>query len=406
MQWIDTPRGKGRRDRSAAGMSPTTLPVLDKDYRDLLKLWVRKDTVRRSRKTLLQEMRDISIECADLLCDKLLEQGWLIRHEQFSGGVWQWYAITWRDLPHLQNLLDIAGATKRKQERQQLLDAATAWLALRHEIVDTQVLDPDFMDELDSALSALKQDKSLRLDLLASRYALMRSIADWHDAGKQGLRRNFALDARNDTKGLSAAEWHWLESVFDLERLGIERFALVAWIAGDITLSWGEKIIEVAPVHFLALPLHDMQRLDTVRIPQRWWLIENRASFEKQASSLPTGVGLIWMPGRPPREWMSAVSHLLRCAPAPAWISADADPSGVDIACSVGRLWEMQELSWEPYMMDVVHWESTKQYWPLNDHDRRLLVTLLSRATLPPTLRELCEAMHKDGRKAEQEAWV
>ncbi|AON55114.1 membrane protein [Herbaspirillum seropedicae] len=112
------------------------------------------------------------------------------------------------------------------------------------------------------------------------------------------------------------------------------------------------------------------------------------------------------MPGRPSTAWMEAVSRLLEHLPIPAWISADADPAGVDIACSVGALWTRKGLQWEPYLMGLEQWQATTQYWPLNAHDRRLITALLDRAELPSSLRALCAAMLEEGRKAEQEAWI
>ena len=56
--------------------------------------------------------------------------------------------------------------------------------------------------------------------------------------------------------------------------------------------------------------------------------------------------------------------------------------------------------------MDVAQWAATPQHWPLNEHDRGLLGNLLARTGLPGGLRALCEAMLREGRKAEQEGWV
>lgn len=150
----------------------------------------------------------------------------------------------------------------------------------------------------------------------------------------------------------------------------------------------------------------DLARAEHVSTPARWWLIENRASFERQAIERKRGVVLVWMPGRPSSGWLAAVGHLLERAPAPAWISVDADPAGVDIACGVGALWASRGLAWEPYRMGITQWEATAQHWPLNEHDRRLLTVLLARPDLPPELKRLCERMQEDGRKAEQEAWL
>ncbi len=402
------PKGRNARDLCSRNAVPLTLPLLDADQQATLLRWARSDAQTRTRAALLKEANTsgISIEKAEHLCDKLLDNGWITRREQLTGGNWLWESVTWRDLLRLQNLLGLSNASQRLQARQAKITEIIEWLDARRITTATSVLDPDLLDELSRGVTELEQDKLLRLDVLDSRLSLLKAVASWHDNQQQGSRRNFALHARDTTKSLSAAEWHWLESTFDLERLGIARFAQVAWLAGDIELIWGKHKVDLAPLHCLGLPLDDLQKLDTVSSLERWWLIENRASFEKQAGQRKPGVVLIWMPGRPSHAWMLAMSNLLRLASAPAWISADADPAGVDIACGVGQLWEKQGFTWEPHLMGVEQWEATLQRWPLNDHDRRLLSFLLAKAKLEPTLRALCEAMMREGRKAEQEAWL
>ncbi|WP_343650952.1 DUF2399 domain-containing protein [Herbaspirillum sp.] len=286
-----------------------------------------------------------------------------------------------------------------------MLEQARQWLLERGNVQQT-LLDPDLLDELTLALKALEEDKSLRADVLEARLGLLRALAAWHDSGQQGLRRNFALQARDLTKSLSASEWRWLEALFDLERLNIASFAQVGWLSGDLVFSWQGRRLELAPLHCVGLPLDDLLVADALTAPRQWWLIENRTSFELQARQRPAGVALLWMPGRPSPAWLATVSHLLQLAPAPAWISADADPAGVDIACTVGSRWEQAGLTWEPYQMGLAQWQSTTQRWPLNAHDRRLLGVLLARPSLPASLRALCEAMQTEGRKAEQEAWL
>jgi len=410
--WNDTQRSRVLRDRSAAQPVPETLPVLMSDALVmLLRRWASKDNLRRGRATLLSELNDAaSIEQAEELCDLLLHEGWLVRHERLMGGAWAWEAISWRDLPRLQALLGVAGPSKRGEERQARFAEAEEWLHARTEksagVAADSTLDPDLLDELVHALAQLREDRMLRLDRLNTRLMLLRAIADWHDTGEQGTRRDFALRAQGTTKSLSHAEWRWLENAFDLERLGIARFAPVAWLAGDLVLSWNGRQVDAGATHFLGLPLDDLCLVSAARGPTRWWLIENRASFERQARQPAPGISLLWLPGRPSAAWLQAVEYLISLAPAPAWISADADPAGVDIACTAGNLWDARGLSWEPYLMEVSQLEAAFQDWPLNAHDRGLLEALLARPALPPTLRALCEAIRKSGRKAEQEGWV
>ncbi|HZG20961.1 MAG TPA: DUF2399 domain-containing protein [Herbaspirillum sp.] len=404
---LETPHGRNQHDLVAAHAVPDSLLLLDKEERAALERWARGEAGSRSRDAMLKEAQSVGlgIERAERLCQRLLQEGWISRREELKGGNWLWKTIAWRDLRRLQGLLGIIHAEQRKQARQAMLEQARQWLLERGNVQQT-LLDPDLLDELTLALKALEEDKSLRADVLEARLGLLRALAAWHDSGQQGLRRNFALQARDLTKSLSASEWRWLEALFDLERLNIASFAQVGWLSGDLVFSWQGRRLELAPLHCVGLPLDDLLVADALTAPRQWWLIENRTSFELQARQRPAGVALLWMPGRPSPAWLATVSHLLQLAPAPAWISADADPAGVDIACTVGSRWEQAGLTWEPYQMGLAQWQSTTQRWPLNAHDRRLLGVLLARPSLPASLRALCEAMQTEGRKAEQEAWL
>jgi hypothetical protein len=405
-EWIDSEPRRGLRDRSAPGPVSEQLRLLDADLAELLRRWLRSDSVRRGRAALLQEAGPLGIERAELLCELLLREGWVVRRERLTGGAWQWEAIVWRDLARLQSLLGVASPRQRSQERQSRVDAAAAWLQTRRDDTASSALDPDLLDELTRALEQLREDKGLRLDILTTRLQLLRALAEWHDAEAQGSRRDFALRALGTTKAVGEADWRWLQACFDLKRLRIARFAPVAWLAGDLLLEWGGQRMQFGHLHFMAMPLADLCRATAASGPKRWWLIENRASFERQAQAPHPGTLLVWMPGRPPDAWLQAIAHLLGLAPAPAWISADADPAGVDIACTAGALWTNRGLQWQPHQMGAAQLAASNQHWPLNAHDHRLLAVLMARADLPLELRALCEAMTREGRKAEQEGWM
>lgn len=406
MAWIDVVRKRGQRDRCADCDIPATLPLLDRGQSDVLKRWLKEDALRRSYDVLVKAAAPESLECAERLCDNLLTHGWIVRHEKHIRGTWRWEALTWRDLPRLQALLGVVSAAQRTQARQVQFAEAQAWLRQRAATADSVALDPDLLEELTHALAQLQTEITLRADVLAARLHLWRAIAGWHDEDQQGTRREFALYARDRTKAVTDAEWRWLETSFDLERLRINRFAEVGWLAGAVELRWGARSLPCDALHFCGVPLADLLRIDAVSAPQRWWLIENRASFERQAQQRDAGVAVVWMPGRPSHVWLQTMVHLLQKAPAPAWISADADPSGVDIACRVGSLWQAAGLAWTPWRMGLAELQATPQQWPLNAHDRRLLAVLLTQTDLPPALRALCETMQQEGRKAEQEAWI
>lgn len=389
---------------------PAGLPLLGPDDLDLLRRWARADHPKRTRAALVKEAGRSGIERADALCELLLREGWLVVRERLAGGAWHWEAIVWRDLERLKQLLGLSSARQREEERGALLGQFRAWLADWAAATAGAAPDPDLLDEMDAALEPLEQERALRPDVLRTRLALARALAEWRAAGQRGLRRDFALRARGATKAIGAADWRWLETSFDLERLGVSSFAPVLWIAGDVALHWGERRLDAGALHCVGLPMRDARRVERLAVRQgsllRYWAIENRASFERQAQALPPGELAIWVPGRPSAEWLEVVEHLLRLAPAPAAISADADPAGVDIACTVAAIWQRHGLSWEPRQMGVAQWAATSQRWPLNAHDIALLERLLRNDALHPQLRALCEAMRAEGRKAEQESWL
>lgn len=405
-QWLDVARGRGLRDRCSAQPPPDRLRMLDADHAALLARWLRSDRATARRATLLQEAGPSGIERAEALCDILLRDGWIVQRERFASGSWQWESITWRDLPRLQSLLGVVSPRQRSEERKSCIAQAVQWLQARRDGEDDSTLDPDLLDELACALDQLGADKTMRLDLLATRLQLLRAVTEWHDSGNEGSRRDFALRALGATKAIGDGDWRWLETHFDLERLRIAPFAPMAWLAGDLRLAWGTRQVEIGHLHVMALSLADLARATAAAGPTRWWLIENRTSFERQALALEAGTVAIWLPGRPTATWLSTMRHLLGLLPQPAWISADADPAGVDIACTAGALWTERGLAWEPHRMGAAQLAAAAQDWPLNDHDRHLLARLMARQELPPALRGLCEAMVHAGRKAEQEGWL
>jgi hypothetical protein len=112
------------------------------------------------------------------------------------------------------------------------------------------------------------------------------------------------------------------------------------------------------------------------------------------------------MPGRPSSDWLKAIDHLLSLAPSALNVSADVDPAGIDIACTVGHLWQARGLQWAPHRMGVQELEGTVQSWGLNEFDLALLQRLIASDDVPSSMKEICEAMLAKGLKAEQEGWL
>lgn len=406
MEWLDEPIRRGVRERTAPHEPPAALNMLTVEQRELLTLWVRKDNATRGREALLKEGGRHRIEMAEVLCDWLLREGWITRKEKLVGGHWQWDSLTWRDLTTLKQLLGVGSRSQRDEERTRLLSGLRQWFS---------ELSPDelashhvgLLDDLQAALISLEKEVAQRVEILEARSRWLRALHTWCQDERQGTRRDFALHAGEHTKALGTSDWKWLEEHFDLERLGVSHFTPLMWLAGQADLKWGERTADLGAITFMAVPLDDVQKVTALtNVPAHWWLIENHTSFERQAQQLSDDTLLVWMPGRPSTAWLAALEHLVRCAPAPLKMSADADPAGVDMACSVGRVWERMGLTWEPYRMGAAEMAAAKQSWALNTHDRALLAKLLMAPDLPPSLRELCEAMQRDGCKAEQEGWL
>ena len=402
MNWRDAFIRRGVRQRTAPHDPPEALSLLSKEDKDLLSTWVRKDNVSRSREALFKEAGISNIDRAEALCDWLLREGWITRKEKLQGGSWQWESLIWRDLDRLKSLIGVGSRAQRDEARSQRLKQAQSWLQSLPE--DTN---PELRESVTQAVEQLEGEAALRVDILSTRLDLLTSLVEWGRVEMNGTRRDFALFAGEHTKSIGASDWKWLERHFDLERLGVTRFLPLIWLAGDAQLVWEERVIDLSPVRCIAIPMEDVLHLTAVRgNPTHWWLIENRASFERQSGQRPAGAVMAWLPGRPSQDWLKAIGHLLQLAPAPLKVSADADPAGIDIAMTVGALWKSQGQEWDPYRLGIAEWQAVSQKWPLHDHDVSLLNRLLGDAKLPAPMAELGRAMLSEGRKAEQEGWL
>jgi hypothetical protein len=220
--------------------------------------------------------------------------------------------------------------------------------------------------------------------------------------------RDFALAAREHTKGITATEWDWLDAHLPLDSLGIGRFEPVFWLGGTLTLTGAQsgEVMSLPRTGFVGLPCRQLSSWCAVQSPpQRYWLVENRASFERQAAQLQPGVCLIWLPGRPSDSWLQSMHWLLSQAPAPAGISCDPDPAGIQIALTAGQLWDDAGLRWDAHQMSSEFWKDGVTC-ALNDYDRRVLSELQQAAFLPESLAQLRDHMMAAGLKAEQEGWI
>lgn len=379
-----------RRHLAAAqAVWPPVLPPLRADERELLADWLRGSAESRPWPSLLQAAGPARIELADALSDRLLATGVVTRHERSERGRWWPVKLCWVELEGLQRALGLptrSGAEARRTTLARRLEALMA-------------------DELVGEAAQALAESRMAVSPAESRAALLEALAAWVADGTEGLRRDFALRLGH-TKAVGDGEWQWLERHFDLPALGIGAFAPTLTLAGGCSLTWDDsQRLDLGALGFATLPVAALLALKRVHAPPaRWWLLENRASFEKQAARRAPGDALVWIAGRPTRAWREAVAALLALAPAPGAVSADADPAGIEIALSAAEPFESRGLSWAAVAMEPERLQG-KASRPLGRYDSALLARLAHRA-LPPELAALRDAMAQHGVKAEQEAWL
>lgn len=373
---------------ATAPVWPAALPRLDADAQPLLLDWLRGSAPARKWQGLLEAAGPARIELAHRLSDLAVKAGLCTRRERFEKGSWRPVELCWVELEALQAALGLPTRSAR--------DARRAELSARLEAL----MGNELVGEAAQALA----ESRMATALAEARAALLEALLGWVADGENGLRRDFALRLGH-TKAVSDGEWEWLERYFDLPALGIGSFAPQVTLAGHLSLFWGEHLrVDMGVASFITLPVESVASLDRVTPPQRWWLIEGRASFEKQARRCEPGVALVWIAGRPTYAWATAMARLLQLAPAPAHISADADPAGIEIALAAAQPWDAAGLPWAATAMEAERLDRPGLQ-PLGRYDRDVLARLAERA-LPPELAVLRDALGARGVKAEQEGWL
>ena len=378
-----SPQASRRRFVREIAGAPLALPSAQSD---LLLRWIRPNQARRKWVTLLADAGSLNLETALKLADWLLRHGWSVQYEKRAGSRWN---ITWLEFPHLDALRELFQLPNPER-------LSNDWsTASRHHFTDADLV---------TAQAALA---NLPLARRLQRFGLLKSLALWREENRQGTRRDFALLARGDSKGITAAEWNWLAVAVDLEKSGIFEHTPHLLVAGPIRLHTPTGIIDLnASADWSALTPETIATAQYCEgQPRIWRLIENLTSFERNARQRTPGMAIVWLPGFPPSWWQASMHHLLAAAPAPAEIACDPDPAGIAIALQAAKLWEAAHLPWLPFAMHRDDLLATPQRKPLSDRDRQQLAQLLD-GTLPPTLRQLAETLLELGEKAEQESYL
>lgn len=352
----------------------------------LLRRWVKPNQARRKWSTLLADAGSQHLETGLKLADWLLRHGWSVQYEKRTGSRWN---VTWLEFPRLAALRELFQLPDPDRLNDDWANACTHRFA---------------HPEIATAHAALAE---LPLARRLQRFGLLASLALWRDEKRQGTRRDFALLARGDSKGITAAEWNWLAAAVDLEKSGIFEHTPHLLVAGPIRLHTATGIIDLnASADWSALTpetIATAQRCDGQ--PRVWRLLENLTSFERSARQRSPEMAVVWLPGFPPIWWQESMRRFLAGAPAPAEIACDPDPAGIAIALQAAKLWEAVHLPWLPFAMHRADLLAARQRKPLTEHDRQQLTQLLA-GELPPMLRHLADTLLELGEKAEQESYL
>ena len=356
----------GRRRRWQNDGPPALPDAWPVAWRALAARWLRRDSARAKWPTLLASAGGDAFETAHDVLDALRAGGWVAVEEAFQQGRWQALWIEFLDLPALRAALGLPapGAAKAAQE--------------------------------------------------AARAALLAALERWNvDPARpaQATRRDFALFARGDTKGITTAEWDWLETQADLAACGIAGHTPLLCIAAPLNLFLPQGRLDLAATpDFLGIPPAVLTAASGGDAAVRHWtLVENRTSFERVARRRAANEGVLWLPGFPPGWWQAAVARLLALAPAPARMACDPDPAGIEIALTAGKSWEAAGLDWQPWCMDAADLHSLTARKPLTARDLERLAALLAADSphkLPDPLRALALSLQAGGEKGEQEGYL
>lgn len=378
-----TLRGRRRRKRIGARLALDALPAAD---RELLRDWLGGAPTRRKWDTLLRTAGGARVELAHTLLEYLLRRGQVEIEEARQGGRWLPLWVEFCAPRDLCRALGLPDADAMEAE----------WQAVR-----TCVFADARVQTAAAELDALPAARAL------ARHRLLGALAQWIADGCYGTRRDFALLARGDTKGITAAEWKWLESRLDLGELGIERHAPLLLVRAPLTLETpGGHIALGAAPDFIGLSTAAVAHAGALSGGIGCWrVVENRTSFERTASAHGSRDAVLWLPGFAPVWWREAVAGLLRLCPAPAQIACDPDPAGIEIALQAGAVWEAAGLAWQPWRMAPTDLAALSSRKPLTERDRDR-IDVLRRSELPGALAELAAAIQASGEKGEQEGLI
>jgi hypothetical protein len=379
-----TMRGK-RRLRSVLEVT-SSLGVLAEEQKELIRSWIKGASSRKKWKGLLATSGFTSVLLAEELLKLLLEAGWVEIEEHRTSGRWE---PVWVDFLAYEELREHLGLSNRDKDKDQ-----------------ADGLHDDF--SIEALQIAAAQLDSLPTSAKIKRHELLCGLERWISDGLQGTRRDFSLFVRGRTKDVTSAEWDWLESQVDLSSYGVAAHTpmIRIKIPGCLRFPEGEIDFRMLP-GAVALSMDQLIRVTEFSGEISCWkVLENLTSFEHVVASSGETEGVIWVPGFAPSWWVRAITNLVLVTKSPGKIACDPDPAGLLIASQVGRIWESQNVEWDPWYMDPKDFEGKGVFLPLTEHDFGLLRTFNQRTKNHPELCVLAEWLAEGKLKLEQESFV
>jgi hypothetical protein len=374
---------RGRRKRRAITRRLTEIALWPASWRELVNDWLKHGGPRRKWEGLMKSAGGGRANDAWQLLDSMLKAGFIEIEERRTQNRWQ---PLWVEFIDQETMREAVGLPNR-QELQKLIDGHLKFVFQNYNL-----------DQLQKSLSGMPLDRAVR------RHRILEALDGWIREERNGTRRDFAHYALGDTKGVSPAEWSWLENTLSLEELGIFKHTPAIWLRAPLSFISSTGCLNLRGVpDCIGLTPETLKHVVTIEGEiERWRLLENRTVFERTARRRGAEDGVVWTPGFAPDWWKESVAKILELCPAPALIACDPDPAGIEIALDVGWLWTGIDLKWEPWCMDVATLSGINRKKSIGDDDRDRLNRLLSKP-MPESLKQLAIWMLENGVKGEQE---
>ena len=176
-----------------------------------------------------------------------------------------------------RELVGLTNRTSLQRER----DGHAAFIPQNH------ILEP-----LQKSLEALPVDRAVR------RHDLLVALDNWITEERSGTRRDFALSARRgDTKGITTAEWGWIDGHLGLEGIGVSRHTPALWLRAPLVLVTQTGRLDISEVpDCIGLTPATIETCQNQGTVQRWRVLENRTVFERVARHKGETDGVFWIP--------------------------------------------------------------------------------------------------------------